>query len=191
MTEIILPMEKVKATCQSPKNLIIFSKPKTGKTELLAQLPNSILIDLEEGSDFVDAVKLKARSIEEIHAIGKAILAQNKPYKYIIIDSLTALEDMCIPYAELLYSRKAIGKSWFKRDADGKLTSDSGKVQYGNILNLSQGGGYAFLREAITKIVGFIETLAPRVIFSAHIKDVLLEKAGGEFNSADLDLTGN
>ena len=34
----VLPMQKVKAETKSPKNLVIFSKPKVGKTTLLSAL---------------------------------------------------------------------------------------------------------------------------------------------------------
>lgn len=187
---IVLPTEKVKANSQSPKNLIIFSKPKVGKTSLLAELENSLLIDLEEGSDFVDAVKIQARSWEDLKAIGQEIKKAGNPYKYIILDTITALEEICIPYAEVLYSKKPMGKGWFKEDANGKLDRASGKAQYGNILNLPNGAGYAYLREAMSKVIDFIKSLAPRIILVGHIKDVQLEKAGAEFTSSDLDLTG-
>ena len=49
---------------------------------------------------------------------------------------------------------------------------------------------YAYLREAVTKVIEFVKTLAPRIILVCHVKDVLLEKAGAEFTAADLDLTG-
>jgi hypothetical protein len=141
MDEIILPLQKIPALSKSPGNLILFSKPKCGKTEALAQLPNSLIIDLENGTDFVDAVKLKAKSVDDIVAIGNQILKAGKPYQYIILDTLTALEEMCIPYAEILYSRKLQGKNWFKKTANGELAADSGKAQYGSILNLPNGGG--------------------------------------------------
>jgi hypothetical protein len=188
--EVILPMKKVMSESHSPKNLIIFSKPKVGKTSLLAELEDALLIDLEEGSDYVDAMKLQARSWEDIKAIGQQIRKAGNPYKYIILDTITALETMCIPYAEVLYSKKPMGKTWFKKDAAGKLDRTSGKAQYGNILNLPNGAGYAYLREAMTKVIEFVKSLAPRIILVGHIKDVMLEKAGGEFTSSDLDLTG-
>ena len=71
--EINLPTSRVPATCKSPKNLIIFSKPKAGKTTVLSQLDNCLILDLENGSDYVDALKIKASSVEEIKHIGKAI----------------------------------------------------------------------------------------------------------------------
>lgn len=187
---IVLPMAKVMSESHSPKNLIIFSKPKVGKTSLLAELEDALLIDLEGGSDYVNAMKIQAKSWQDIKAIGLEIRKAGNPYKYIILDTITALETMCVPYAETLYSQKPMGKTWFKKDANNKLSSTSGKAQYGNILNLPNGAGYAYLREAMTKIIDFIKSLAPRIILVGHIKDVLLEKAGGEFTSSDLDLTG-
>ena len=190
MTEIKLPTKKVKATHQSPKNLIIFSKPKVGKTALLAGLDDCLILDLEDGSDYVDALKLKAKSVEEIKAIGEEIKKQDHPYKYIAVDTVTALEEVCVPFAEILYARTSMGKNWFKRDSEGKLSKASGKAQYGNILNLPNGAGYVYLRQAITKMTEYLKTLAPRIILSGHVKDIMLEKAGAEFTSSDLDLTG-
>jgi len=42
----------------------------------------------------------------------------------------------------------------------------------------------------MTKIIEYVKTLAPRIILVGHIKDTMLEKAGAEFTSSDLDLTG-
>jgi hypothetical protein len=178
--EIKLPLEKVKAGSQSPNNLIIFSKPKTGKTTLFTNLENCLILDLENGADYVDAIKIKASSVEEIKHIGKAIKDAGNPYQYVAVDTITALEEMCIPYAEELYSRTPMGKNWF----------GSAKTQYGTILSLPNGAGYPYLREAFTKVVDYIKTWAPRTILVGHVKDTMLEKNGSEFNSLDLDLTG-
>lgn len=190
MSELVLPTQKVKAARKSPSNLIIFAKPKVGKTELLAGLDNCLILDLESGSDYVDALKIKAKTVADIKAIGKQIIEAGKPYGCIAIDTVTALESMCIPYAESLYSKTPMGKNWFKKNAEGKLDRTSGKAQYGNILNLPNGGGYSYLRQAVTNIIEYIKTLTPRVIIVGHIKDTLLEKSGAEFTSSDLDLTG-
>ena len=80
---LVLPTTTVKSVVKSPKNLIIFSKPKTGKTTLLSQLPNCLLIDLEGGSDYVDAMKIKANNVRELMDIEAAIIKAGKPYKYI------------------------------------------------------------------------------------------------------------
>lgn len=190
MSEIVLPKTKSAALHKSPKNLIIFSKPKVGKTSLLADLEDCLIIDLENGADYINAMKLKAGSVEDIKTIGELIKKEGKPYKYIALDTITALEEMCIPYAETIYSKTTVGKNWFKLDAHGAMASDSGKAIYGNILQMPNGAGYPYLREAFTRVIEYIKTLAPRILLIGHIKDTLLEKAGGEFNSLDLDLTG-
>jgi hypothetical protein len=178
--EIVLPTKKVKAITQSPKNMIIFSKPKVGKTTLLSQLENCLIIDLEDGSDYVDALKVKASSVADIKQIGEAIVKAGNPYKYIALDTITALETICIPYAEQLYSKSPMGATWFEK----------GKLKYGNILNMPNGAGYPWLRQAFEKVIAYVKTLAPHVILVGHIKDVLLEKNGAEFSALDLDLTG-
>lgn len=182
MSEIILPKKKSAALHKSPKNLIIFSKPKVGKTSLLAELDECLIIDLERGADYVDAMKVQASSVEDIKAIGEQIKKEGHPYKYVALDTITALEEMCIPYAERIYSKTSMGKNWF--------SETGGKSIYGSILNLPNGAGYPYLREAFTKVIEYVKTLAPRIILIGHIKDILLEKGGAEFNSLDLDLTG-
>ena len=191
MAEIVLPTQRVAASQISPKNLIIFSKPKVGKTSLLAQLEDCLILDLEDGSDYVDAMKLKASSVDDIKAIGKAIKEAGFPYKYIAVDTITALETICLPYAEVLYSRTPMGKNWFKKTLDGsQYAPDSGKAMYGVVTSLPNGAGWMYQREAITKIIEFIKTLAPRVILVGHVRETMLEKNGSEFSSSDLDLTG-
>ncbi len=178
-----LPYSKIPAETKSPNNLILFSKPKVGKTSITAELPDSLLIDLENGSDFVSAVKVKCNTIDDIRELGTEILAAGKPYKYLILDSATALEDLCIPYAETLYSKSSMGANWFTPETGGK-------AKYGTILNLPSGAGYSWTRLAFEKVIKYINSLAPRVILLGHVKDTLLEKNGAEFNTLDLDLTG-
>lgn len=191
MTDFTLPTEKISAETTDPSNLIIFSKYKVGKSSLIAELPGCLLLDLEKGSAFLDAVKLQANSVDDIKAIGKKIKEAtdaNKgvsPYKFIAVDTVTALEEMCIPYAETLYSRSSMGVNWFLDDP-----VRGGKKKYGNILNLPNGAGYPWLREAFTKVLNHIKTWAPHTIFLGHVKDTNVQKAGSEFSSLDLDLTG-
>jgi hypothetical protein len=178
--KIELPTKVVKALTKSPKDLIIFSKPKVGKSSLVAGLENCLLLDFEDGSDYIDAMKLKVTSITELREIGLAIKEAGFPYKYIAVDTITALEDKCIGYAEELYAKSSMGQNWFTQ----------GKPKYGTIINLPNGAGYPWLRQAFSKVIEFIKGLAPRVILLGHVKDTVLEKAGSEFNSLDLDLTG-
>lgn len=177
---IVLPTEKIKPVSTSPANLIIFGKPKIGKTTLFAGLDNALILDLEKGANYVEALKISVDTVEDIKAVGKLIKEANHPYKYVVVDTITALEEMCIPLAEKLYSQSPMGKNWYT----------DGKTKYGSILNMPNGSGYPWLREGFMMIIQYIKQWAPRIILSGHVKDVLLEKNGSEFTGMDLNLTG-
>ena len=174
---IELPTKKVLATRANPKRLVIYSKPKAGKTSALALLDNCLLLDFEKGSDYVDAMKLKIDSLQGLKEVGAEIVKAGKPYKYIAVDTVTALEELCLGYAKSLYIDTPMGKTF---------TGD-------NVLKLPNGAGYLYLREAFFKILDYIETLVPEdgsVILLGHLKDKNIDIAGKEVAAVDLDLTG-
>ena len=171
---IVLPTKKVAAERVNPKRLIIYSKPKTGKTTAFAGLENNLLIDLENGADYVEALKVKITSLQELLETGKAIKEAGKPYKYVTIDTVTALEDMVMPLAIKLYRATSMGKNY---DGD-------------NVLSLPNGAGYLYLRQAFFQVLDFIDTLAPHIILSGHIKDKQVDDKGEMVMAANIDLTG-
>ena len=171
---IVLPTKKVKADRVNPKRLIIYSKPKTGKTSAFAGLEGNLIIDLENGADYVEAIKVKANNLQELKEIGKAIKEANYPYKYVTIDTVTALEDMVMPLAINLYKQTSMGKNY---------SGDS-------ILTLPNGAGYLYVRQAFFQVLDFIDTLAPQIILSGHIKDKQVDDKGEMVMSANIDLTG-
>ena len=171
---IVLPTKKVKADRVNPKRLIIYSKPKTGKTSAFAGLEGNLIIDLENGADYVEAIKVKANNLQELKEIGKAIKEANYPYKYVTIDTVTALEDMVMPLAINMYKQTPMGKNY---------SGDS-------ILTLPNGAGYLYVRQAFFQVLDFIDTLAPQIILSGHIKDKQVDDKGEMVMSANIDLTG-
>lgn len=184
----MLPTTKTKATTKSPKKLVIFSKPKVGKTSLLAELPDSLIIDLESGTDYVDACAVKCTTIDEIRALCLEIYEHKKangvfPYKTLIIDTITKLEDLCVSLAEKMYSEVPMGSKWF-------TATDGGKAKYKTITNLPDGAGYKWLREAFQYVISMLEKCADRLILVGHLKDKFIEKNGTEISAKELDLTG-
>jgi hypothetical protein len=171
---IVLPTKKVKADRVNPKRLIVYSKPKTGKTTAFAGLDDNLIIDLENGADYVEAMKVKANNLQELKEVGKAIKEAGYPYQYITIDTVTALEDMVMPLAINLYKQTPMGKNY---------SGDS-------ILTLPNGAGYLYVRQAFFQVLDFIDTLAPHIILSGHIKDKQVDDKGEMVMSANIDLTG-
>ena len=109
---IELPTSKIPAEIQDPKRLIIFSKPKRGKTTALANLDNCLIVDTENGSDYVEALKVKINSIQDINDLCKQLKAANYPYDFIALDTITMLEDVCKPLALKLYQATAAGANY-------------------------------------------------------------------------------
>jgi len=169
-----LPTSKTKATLTDPGKLIIYSKPKTGKTSLLAELDNNLIIDLENGTQYYDALKVSINSVQELMDLIKAIIAAGRPYKYITLDTLTKLEDLALPYALTLYKNTPMGKSYTGT----------------NVLDLPNGAGYKYLRDAMTNLLNAIYKCADRVILLGHLKTTNIEKNGKEVSARELDLTG-
>jgi len=174
---IELPTQKVVSVRTDPKRIVIYSKAKAGKTTALSLLNNCLILDFENGSDYVDALKLKVDNLSTLKAIGQEIIKANKPYKYIAVDTVTSLEEMCLSYAKQLYQNTPMGKNF---DGD-------------SVLKLPNGAGYLYLREAFFKILDYIESLVPddgSIILLGHLKDKLIETNGKEVSSVDLDLSG-
>jgi len=173
-----LPTKKVKASRKSPKNMIIYGAPKIGKTTALSQLEDCLIIDLEDGSDMVDALKIKVNSLAELQQAGGSIMKAGRPYKYIAVDTISKLEEWCEDEGKKMYQATPQGKN-FDKNNEGL-----------SVLSLPNGGGYLYLRRAYKKWIDKLNLLADHVILVGHLKDKMLEKKGKEVAVADLDLTG-
>jgi len=169
----VLPMQRVPAITQSPNSLILFSAPKVGKTTLVSALESNLIIDLENGSNHVSGLIVKIKNYMELHELCEEIKKQNKPYKYITLDTATALEDMCLPLALKLYQKTPMGKSYI-----------------GDILSLPNGAGYKYLRDAYDMMLDKVKECADRTILLGHVKDKVVETRGKEVNAKELALTG-
>ena len=171
-----LPLKKLPKLTQDPKNLILYGVPKIGKTSLLATLEDNLIIDLEEGSDYVEAMKVKINTIKELNELCRAIKEASFPYKFITIDTVTALEEFAKPLALKMYKDSPLGSSFNDDD----------------ILHAPHGAGYGFLREAMQKIIYKLSACAPNIILVGHVKDKAIVTMGEtqDSNIKELDLTG-
>lgn len=109
---LVLPTKPIPAVSINPKFLILYGRPKAGKTSAVAQLESNLIIDLEGGSQFIDAMAVQARSVKDLGEIAQAIRAENNKvghnfYKHITIDNATRLEEICLPYAKTLCENAA------------------------------------------------------------------------------------
>ena len=176
---LILPKSKVPAVSTNPKFLIIYGRPKAGKTSALAQLENNLIVDLEGGSTFIDAMAVQARSVSDLGEIAQAIRAKNTEvghtfYRHITIDNATRLEEICLPYAATLYRQSPVGKNWKGSD----------------VRELPNGSGYFYIRQAVRKVIDMFKDLCDEFILVGHVKDTQVNKDGEELSEMSLDLVG-
>lgn len=180
----LLPANKTVKKIDDPRNLIMFGLPKVGKTSALAELEDNLIVDLENGTDYVEGFVVKANNIKEIQSIAKAMspTVKGKPnpeyeenrFKFITIDTITALEDMCLPLAKKLYMETAMGKNYEGED----------------VRTLPNGAGYLYIREAMKKIIGWFKATGKNIILTGHVKDKNLVEGGTDLNVKSLDLNG-
>lgn len=176
---IVLPKEKVKAKVENPRFLIIFGKPKAGKTTLASKLDNNLIVDLEGGSEFLEALAVQARSVKDLGDIANAIREEikstgKKPYKYITLDNASRLEEICLSYATTLYRQTPMGKNYSGND----------------VRTLPNGSGYMYLQQAVRKVIDMFRDLCDNFILIGHLKDKMINKEGEELSEMSLDLVG-
>jgi hypothetical protein len=159
--------------------LIIFGKPKAGKTTLASKLDNNLIIDLEGGSEFLEALAVQARSVKDLGEIANAIREEikstgKKPYKYITLDNASRLEEICLSYAATLYRQTPMGKNY----------------QGNDVRTLPNGSGYMYLQQAVRKVIDMFRDLCDNFILIGHLKDKMINKEGEELSEMSLDLVG-
>jgi len=165
--------------------MLIFSHPKVGKTSNLMKLPNSLLIDLEDSSDFYEGRSINLKKIarenkaplfEVLKSVIVELKSSDKKYDFIIIDTTTVIEDIANSYATEMYKKTTVGKRFEGTDV---------------VAELERGGGYLWLRKAFVEIYSKFYGLSNKcLILLGHVKASSITKNGKELSVKDIDLTG-
>lgn len=174
--DIILPKSPILADRVNPKLALFYGPPKVGKTTKVTELKNYLLLDIEDNSGYVDAVKIVVKNYEHLKQIHQQIKKENKPYRVLVYDTIDKIESWLEKEATITYKTSAMGKTF---------TGDS-------VLLLPNGAGYQWLRNAFDKFLEEINGLADYIIFIGHIREKFSDTVAGKqvVSSKDLDLTG-
>lgn len=189
---IELPTERSKPQQYNPSLLVLFGKPKSGKSSLMAALDDNLIVDLEDGYKSLSVMAVQARNVDDLMEIAKAVKKKTDetgkpPYKYITIDNATRLEEMCLKLAAVLYRKTQMGQKWgLVLDAKKGMIPDPNA----DVRLLPNGSGYLYLRQAVKKVISTYKTLAPTLILVAHVKDKQIQKNGEEMYEMSVDLAG-
>lgn len=178
-----LPTTPLPPTRLSPKLLYLYGSPKVGKTSALAQLPGCLILETDSGgADFVTALKVQLTSLKDFDEAVSELIKQNKPYKYVALDTATKFEEWCEGQATEMYKESPIGKNF----------------KGASVLTLPEGAGYLWLRLAFQQNISRLLRCADHVIMTGHLKDKFLKSAETkekgkdalEVASRDIDHTG-
>lgn len=181
----------------NPKKMLLFSSPKAGKTTAVSGLDNALIIDLEDGSSFITGTIINVLAIagERIGVSPKEVLnhpegpktcvdvlrelvaeLKTNAFKYVVIDSVTALVKIATWMGSQMYKQSAQGKNYTGDDV---------------VRDLTNGAGYEWLRQAYERILSSIEPYATEcAIEIGHVKDASIMKMGGDVSARDLQLPG-
>lgn len=199
MSNIVLPTERRKATDYNPRLMVLFGKPKCGKSTLMASLENNLIIDLEDGYRALDVMCVQARNATDIFQIKALIEKKNqenggKFYRFITIDNATRLEEMSLIYAAALYRKTSMGQSWgYKKDRIGNILMENNQKVIdpkADVRQLPNGAGYLYLRQALKEMVNMFKPLCDTLILVCHVKDKQIKKNDEETTEMAVDLAG-
>lgn len=194
MDKIKLPMKPRKALSVDPSSLLIYAPPKLGKSTIMADLTTlfakgkSVILSTEpNGYDHLDANVIDITSPPMFNSVLDEI-EKEKPYEYLIIDSLTKLDEWSEIVGTFNYMNTSQGRNFnvIKGEKIGK-----NHPLFETVHDIGQGYGYKHSRAVMVNWVNRLMTLAPKVIFIAHVKDKMLTTETGEMiSSTAINLTG-
>jgi len=189
----MLPKEKIKPTSFNPRKLIIYSKPKVGKTTFASQLENNLILDFENGTDYVEALKINVNSITALENIIEEIKKAGNPYKYITLDTISSLEAMCEWTATRNYMLTSVGARFNRVIGKASRTPGDNFLPFNkweSVLTLPHGTGYYYLRKEILRIIDLVASVCDSLIILAHVKNTFVDSDTTKVDVKELDLTG-
>lgn len=149
---MILPDKIVKATSINPRTLLIYTKPKQGKTTLLSGLDGCLLVETDpKGADKVDALKIEINSFNELRELAASVYEKGynpttkiytPPYQYAAIDTLTMIDEWSEIVGTFNYMEKPQGKK-FNRVGGNPLGQklDQHHPEFETVHEIGQGYG--------------------------------------------------
>ena len=201
-----LPKTRSEIKNENPSFMIIFARPKQGKSTWISALDDNLVIDLEDGYRALSVLKVQARTYKDFLELRNLIVDKaktdgctrengKKPYKFITIDNASRLEEYLNDRAGDRYRSETLaGSKWgIKKDARGVPILKDGKPvkdPSADITTLPNGQGYLWIRKAVKEVIDMFKPLCETLILVAHVKDKMINRDGQEMAEMSVDLTG-
>lgn len=198
--EFLLPDDIDTSVGKEPRDLVVVSQPKMGKSKILGHFTtkyNAVVLDLEKGGyEYVAARKISAYDTQETNdveafynyiTIRKNLVDHKGKYKVLIIDGLSDLDRMSELGGTLAYMDTVVGKKFNlvnPRDLTGPKYKP-GDPKFRSVLTLPEGAGYWYTRKWFLDQIEFFREISPYRIYAAHVADKYIKEVGKD------DVIGN
>lgn len=208
--KFVLPDKVIKSTGTSPRDLVIISQPKMGKSAIFGDFSvkyNGLVFNLEKGGyEYIDARKIDIypkETTSDIEAFNNYVMMRNEllkhkgKYDVLLIDGLSDLDKMSELGGTLAYMNTVIGGRFNNQDPKDKRTKDALKWKPGDpgfksVLTLADGAGYWHTRKWFLDQIEIFREIAPYRIYAAHVAEKFIKdvNAKEEVIGHELFLTG-
>ena len=155
---------KRKAVSVNPGILLLYGAPKVGKTTMLSQLKDCLVLDTEQGSHMLEGYFMSINSKEELIEFYKEA-TDGHEYKYFALDTVDKLVE---------WTEKAVCTEF----------------QIESINDLPYGKGYGLVRQRTINNIKKLQTLCPNVIVIGHRKTAVAIDNSNAIEPESLDLSG-
>ena len=158
---------KRKAVSTNPTSLLLYGAPKVGKTTMLSQLDDCLIIDTEKGARMLEGYIQEVNSRDDlINMLLEIKESKDVSYKYIAIDTI----DKVAEWAEQRVCEEENVRS---------------------IADLAFGKGYGLVREKVAKTISAFKDVSEHLIIIGHRKVAYAVTEGNQIVIPEsLDLTG-
>ena len=173
MSSLIQVREAPKS--ENPGLLLLYGAKKAGKTTKLGELDNCLIIDTENGANFISGHIASINSLAETRELCNYLFEQKqkgKTYDYIAIDTLNKVVEWIEESIVIEHNN-----------------SNSAKIEYFG--DLAFGKGHGMVRNKVDKLIETFRALSNVVILVGHNKLAsALTENSTLVDPASLDLTG-
>lgn len=171
-----LPTVRRKAIQNDPHVLTIFGQSKIGKTTMINNLENCLIIDTERGTKHLESLAVNVNSLTELGDVIKTIKENNYTYDFIALDTIDKIVDWV--------------EAFIVKEYNNDLKDKGQKYQVKVIGDIPYGAGYDAVRSKIMGTINIFKSITNRLIIVGHRKKTIIGESKVEFTSNSLDLTG-
>jgi hypothetical protein len=135
-------------------NTLLFGEPKIGKSTLVAQMPNAVILDTENGTGFLDVFMIPVTDYSTFIQAVRELTEQSHAFSPICIDTLDNVVRFCASEVCRTFGVK-------------------------DLADLPYGKGYSVLANGLMQLLAKLASLGRGLWLTAHVKEVEVDLPGG------------